>query len=169
MLSIREIIPSDIPLLADYWLNADPAFMRGMGVDLSKMPSRDEWENMLAEQINSDYPDKKAYCIIWLNNGVPCGHSNINKIVFGDEASMHLHLWKNDTRNKGLGTEFVKLSIPLFFDKYRLKKLYSEPYALNPAPHRVLEKAGFIFVKEYTCVPGWINFEQTVKRWEIFR
>jgi hypothetical protein len=46
-----------------------------------------------------------------------------------------------------------------------LKKLFCEPYALNPAPNKTLEKIGFEFVKEYITTPGWINFEQPVKLW----
>jgi RimJ/RimL family protein N-acetyltransferase len=169
-LSVREIQFRDIPHLCEYWLGAPAEFLTGMGVDLAKMPTREAWIEMLTEQIKTlSYLNKKAYCMIWLNDGIPCGHSNINKIVFGEEASMHLHLWKNDSRKKGIGTEFVKLSVPHFFDKYKLKTLYSEPYSLNPAPHKTLQCAGFTFVKEYTCVPGWINFEQPVKRWEMCR
>ncbi|HYG51000.1 MAG TPA: GNAT family protein [Flavobacteriales bacterium] len=168
MLSVREIQLSDIPLLCSYWFDATPEYMRGMGVDLSKMPTRQEWVDMLTEQIETkNYADKKAYCMIWLQDGGPVGHSNINKIVFADHAYMHLHLWNAGSRKKGVGTAFVKLTVPHFFEKYQLKHLYSEPYALNPAPHRTLEKAGFRFVKEYTCVPGWINFEQRVKLWEF--
>jgi len=40
---------------------------------------------------------------------------------------------------------------------------------LNPAPHKTLEKAGFHLAKEYTTVPGSINFEQQVKQWLITR
>jgi RimJ/RimL family protein N-acetyltransferase len=61
----------------------------------------------------------------------------------------------------------VKMTIPWFFEKMKLQKLYCEPYALNPAPSKVLERAGFTFVKEHVCTPGSINFEQRVKRWEM--
>jgi len=30
-----------------------------------------------------------------------------------------------------------------------------------------MEKLGFEFIKEYITVPGWINFEQSVKHWEL--
>jgi len=66
---------------------------------------------------------------------------------------------------KGLGTAFIKMTIPWFFEKYKLKKLYSEPYALNPAPNKTLAKSGFEFINQYTTIPGWLNFEQPVKLW----
>ena len=168
-LAVRELTEEDIPPLIEYWVNATPDFLAGMGADINNIPPREEWEKMLREQISQPYREKKSYCIIWLLDDEPIGHSNVNKIRFGEEAYMHLHLWNNDTRQQGLGTQFVKLTIPLFFEMLKLRQLFCEPYALNPAPNRILEKTGFRFVKEYTTTPGWLNFEQPVKLWKLSR
>jgi len=168
-LSVREIQHSDIDALVRYWLRADDAFLEGMGVDVKKMPGRDAWVNMLTDQISKPYEEKQSYCIIWLADGIPTGHSNINKIVFGEEAYMHLHLWNSNVRKRGMGTELVKMTIPFYFDHFKLKRLYCEPYALNAAPNKTLEKAGFTFIKEYTTIPGWLNFEQPVNLWVLER
>jgi RimJ/RimL family protein N-acetyltransferase len=166
-LAIRELQISDIDFIIQYWLNAEPEFLTGMGVDLSKIPGENEWRKMLTEQTELSYEEKKSYCIIWLQDGKPVGHSNINKIIFGKEAFMHLHLWNATARNKGNGFAFLKMTLPYFFKNYHLKKLYCEPYALNPAPNKMMAKIGFRFVKEYITTPGWINFEQPVKLWEL--
>ncbi len=166
-LSVRELQQKDIEPLTKYWLTASPEFLIGMGVDLQKMPRPEEWSMMLNEQLQTQLQDKKSYCIVWLEDGIAVGHSNINKIIFGEEAYMHLHLWNNAFRKKGSGTSLVKLTLPFFFENYKLKKLYCEPYALNPAPNKTLEKAGFKFVKKYTCIPGMLNFEQEVNLWEM--
>lgn len=131
------------------------------------MPAREEWIKMLTEQLSQSPEEKKSYCIIWQLDNKPIGHSNVNKIKFGEEAYMHLHLWKNEARKKGIGTALVKMTLPWFFDNLKLKKIYSEPYALNPAPNKTLESAGFSFVKEFITIPGWLNFEQPVKLWEL--
>lgn len=168
-LSVRELEPKDIEFIIQYWLGADPAFLEGMGVDLSKMPSREAWESSLKEQLSQAIPDKKSYCIIWQVDGVAVGHSNINKIRFGEEAFMHLHLWRSDIRHKGMGAALVKMTLPYFFENYALKNLYCEPYALNPAPNKTLPKLGFQIVKTYVTTPGWLNFEQPVNLWELSR
>jgi RimJ/RimL family protein N-acetyltransferase len=165
--SVREIQETDIELLTQYWLSADPAFLTYMGVDLNKMPSKEVWIKMLSEQLAQPYPGKKSYCIIWLFDNKPIGHCNVNKIKFGNEAYMHLHMWNSDLRKKGMGTELVKMSLPYFFKNLKLKTIYCEPYALNPAPNQTLEKAGFAFVKEFTTIPGFLNFEQPVKHWAL--
>ena len=122
---------------------------------------------MLLEQLSQPFEKKNSYCIIWEIDGKAIGHSNINKIIFGEEAFMHLHMWYSNVRKKGAGTELVKMTLPYFFEKYKLKKLYCEPFALNPAPNKILEKIGFEFVKEHQCIPGWICFEQKAKLWML--
>jgi RimJ/RimL family protein N-acetyltransferase len=166
-LAVREVQERDIAFLVHYWLDSDRSFLEGMGVDLAKLPERYELTEMLSEQLNQSYPEKKSYCIIWQVDGQPVGHSNINKIIFGQEAYMHLHLWEAGIRQRGYGTELVRMTLPYFFENFNLKKLYCEPYALNPAPNKTLTKIGFTFLKEYTTIPGSLNFEQPVKRWEL--
>ena len=166
-LSVREAQLSDIPALADYWQNADPGFLTGMGVDLNKMPPREQFTQWLAMHMSTPLEQRVSYCVIWEIDGRPVGHSNTNPTKFGEEAFMHLHLWNATTRKKGLGTEFVKHTLPFYFEKLQLKRLYSEPYALNPAPNKTFEKLGFELVKEYITTPGFLNFEQPVKRWML--
>ena len=165
MLSIRELQKEDVDLLADYWFTAEPEFLRGMGVDLAKMPDREGFTQMLLEQLDTPLSQRRSYALAWLADGQPIGHTNTNPTFFGDYAHMHLHIWDKQYRGKGLGAQLVKLALPHFFDKLQLKKLISEPYALNPAPNKTLESVGFELEKEYTTTPGSINFEQPVKRW----
>lgn len=167
MLSVREITKEDIGAIASYWLDSDTDHMIGMGVELSKLPKREDWEQMLIKQISTPLEEKQSYALIWLLDGKAVGHCNINKIQFGEEAYMHLHLWDGVHRQKGMGVELVRMSIPYFFKNYQLKRLYCEPYALNEAPHRTLKKLGFRLVKEYITTPGFINFEQPVKLWVL--
>jgi RimJ/RimL family protein N-acetyltransferase len=166
-LSVREIQEGDIELIINYWLNADQTFLENMGVDVSKMPTREVWQEMLRQQLLESYPEKKSYCIVWQVNGKAVGHSNVNKIIFGQEAFMHLHLWKNELRKSGLGTSLVKMTLPYYFNHLNLKMLYCEPYALNDAPNNTLKKVGFEFVKEHINIPGFLNFEQKTNLWKL--
>lgn len=166
-LSVREIKESDIPLIIDYWFNADPAFLTGMGVDLTKIPAKEKWPPMLTEQITLPYEQKRSYATIWELNGKPIGHCNVNEIIFGEQAYMHLHIWNAAERKMGLGVQLIKLSLPFFFKNLQLKKICCDPYALNPSPNKTLARAGFTFIKEYVGFPGAFSFEQPVNHWEI--
>lgn len=165
ILTVRELQQTDIELIANYWLNSPKDYLTGMGVDLTKLPKHDEWVVFLSQQLTQDYKDKTSYCLIWELDGKPIGHSNTNKIIFGHEAYMHLHIWAADNRSKGLGTDFVKMTLPYFFKHLNIKTLYCETYTLNPSPNKTLEKAGFKLLKKITCTPGWLNFEQEVNLW----
>jgi [ribosomal protein S5]-alanine N-acetyltransferase len=167
VLSVKELSITEVPLLVDYWHQPDKAFLQSMGVDLQKVPARNDLTQMLEQQAKLPYEQKASYCMIWLLDGEPVGHCNVNKIVLGQEAYMHLHAWQKQNRRKGYGVSFIKLCVPWFFKNLNLQVLYSEPYALNPAPHRALEKAGFERIKNYTCIPGSVNFEQEVVLWRM--
>jgi len=169
MLAVRELQTSDISHIVAYWTTAEKRFLEGMGVDPDKLPSPDDFVQMLQAQLTTPLEHKNAWCIIWEVDGQAVGHCNTNPIEFGCQATMHLHMWKPTTRRKGLGTALVSKTIPLFFEHLQLQKLICEPYALNIAPNKTLEKVGFDFIKEYTTIPGSFSFEQPVKRWEMSR
>ncbi len=166
-LSVRELTEQDIHPIIEYWLSSDSVFFLGMGVELNKIPDRNQWKKMLTKQLNTPIGQKESYCIIWLVNKEAVGHSNVSKIIFGEEAYMHLHLWNAKARKKGYGTELVKMTLPYFFQNLKLKRLFCEPYALNLSPNKTLEKVGFKLVKNYVTTPGWLNFEQPVNRWML--
>ncbi len=167
ILSVRAMSKVELNHVADYFLQADKLFLEGMGVDTNKLPEKNEWLNMLSIEFDKKMEDKKSFFVIWLLNNDPIGHSNINKIIFGEEAFMHLHLWQSDKRNKGFGIDLIKKSLPLYFENFKLKELYCEPYAFNSAPNKTLQKIGFDFIKQYETTPGWINTYQTVNRWRM--
>src|SRR5687768_9356141 len=148
LLSVRELEAKDISHIISYWFTATAEQLHAMGADIEKLPRPEQFENNLLTQLALPYNDKKAYALIWEADGEAIGHCNVNPLFYNDYAYMHLHIWNTQTRKHGFGSELVKMSLPYYFDNLKLQKLYSEPYALNPAPNRVLEKAGFTFVKE---------------------
>jgi len=157
----------DYERMIDYFLGADDAFLRGMGVDPKKLPDRQAWlESALLDHQRIDAEKERAY-LAWINQGIPVGHSSISKIRSGEEAFIHLHLWVGGLRRAGLGTQYFSASAAEFMRAFRLRRLYCEPYAENPGPNRVLLKAGFQFIRRYRTVPGPINFEQDVNQYVL--
>lgn len=157
--------PHHYERIVDYFVNGDSLFLHGMGVDPRLLPSREVWLQRLSKNHERPISQRDIFYVIWYLDGAPIGHSNVNKIIFEQEAYMHLHMWQPQTRKHGLGLRFVKQSIPHYFKNFRLKNLYCEPYAHNAAPNKTLRKLGFTFVKEYETVPGPISYVQPVNRW----
>ncbi len=166
-IAVRNLEHSDHERIVDYFLNSEPDFLIKLGVDILKLPPKQEWLDILDSNATLNIEHKKFFYIIWLIENKPVGHSNINKIVFAEEAYMHLHMWNQVTRQKGIGLEFLKLTLPYYFDTFQLKNLFCEPCASNMAPNKTLEKLGFDFVRSYETIPGWINSYQTVNRWVL--
>ncbi|BBO80407.1 GNAT family N-acetyltransferase [Desulfosarcina ovata] len=166
-LSVRKLLVSDIPKISDYFLRSDPKFLFNIGIDHKKLPFKEEFYGFLMKEIDSSSRQKQSCHIIWEINGTPIGHSSINKIVYGNEAYLHLHIWNPERRYNGNGTLFIKASITLFFKMFNLKKLFCEPYALNQMPNKILNKLGFEFVKYYETTPELINYHQAVNQWVL--
>lgn len=166
-LMVRELELADMDLFMSYWFNADESSLANMGVDIKKLPTKNQFLTYWNAQLEMPVEKRSSYCVIWQMNNTPIGHSNTRPFNFGKDAYMHLHLWNKGERRKGLGCEFVRLTIAHYFQKLQLTDLYCEPYALNPAPNRVLEKLGFDFVKKHRTIPGPSNFEQEVNLWHL--
>jgi RimJ/RimL family protein N-acetyltransferase len=164
---VRPAIRPDFEQITDYFLNASPSFLKGMGVDPSKLPPREKWiDGFLADSEKPDAEKDRIY-LIWTFEGRAVGHASVNKISFGKEAFIHLHLWKPELRKAGLGTEFFRRSVEYFSERLDLERMFCEPFAENPAPNKVLPKIGFRFVKKYETIPGQINFKQEVNQYEL--
>ncbi len=166
-MQVREGGLSDIEFMMDYWFGLDEEKLRRMGADISKLPSREEFSERIAHQMQLSYPEKKAYVLIAEVDGKPVGHCNLNPMNFGEQANMHLHIWNPSSRMKGYGREMVNQSLDFFFNKIELQELLCEPYAENPGPNKTLAKLGFSWIKKYTTIPGSINFEQEVNQWKM--
>jgi RimJ/RimL family protein N-acetyltransferase len=161
----------DYRRMIDYYHDSPNELLQRMGVDRSKLPPREAWLERAWQdhQRAEDDPARERFHLAWLADGVVVGHSSINQIQWGRQANAHLHLWRADLRKSGIGSEFFRQSISFYFERFRLALVVVEPHADNPAPNRVLQKLGFRLVRRYHTVPGPINVEQDVNRYEVDR
>ena len=160
---------SEYARMIDYFVGGDEPFLLGMGVEPALLPTREAWlEACLADHRRPD-AEKERFYLAWRHEGELVGHSSISHIEHGRVAHIHLHLWVPARRRRGLGTAFVATSMEIYFERFALERIASEPYAENPAPNRALERLGFRHVKRYLTVPSSIANEQEVNRWEITR
>src|SRR3954451_17749366 len=165
----RPMLLSETNIIIDYFHSASPEFLNSLGVDPSRLPERAQWQAIFARLFSLPIEERNFFAIIWELEGKPVGWSSADKIVFGKEAYMHLHVFEPERRGEGNGTFFVRESAKIYFDMLRIDRLYCEPYALNVAPNRTLQAAGFKYVKTHETVPGPLNFHQPVTRWMLER
>lgn len=114
-------------------------------------------------------PAPCAGALIWELEGETVGFSSADRITFGEEAFMHLHVVKPDLRRRGLGAQFVRLSAGHYFPALELERLFCEPNAFNVTPNRTLQRAGFRYLFTHETQPGPTNFFQATTRWVLYR
>jgi RimJ/RimL family protein N-acetyltransferase len=168
-LNVRPMTLPETELVVEYFLGATPEHLETMGVDPTRLPSRATWHERLAHDFALPIEMRQAFQTIWLDDERAIGFSTTDKIVFGERANMHLHMIDADRRNSGAGVECVRLSVDIYFETLRLKRLFCEPYAFNVAPNRTLQKAGFKYLKTHMTVSGQLNYHQAVTRWIMER
>lgn len=168
-LQVREMLPSEAHIVSTYFHSATPEFLETMGVDPTRLPPAPIWQERIGQQYALPPEHRAAVVVLWLMDDQPIGFSSCDKIVYGQSATMHLHVLHPDKRQSGIGTECVRRSAALYFDMLKLKSLFCEPNAFNVGPNRTLQKAGFKYLKTHMTVPGPLNFHQAVTRWVIER
>jgi RimJ/RimL family protein N-acetyltransferase len=167
--TVRLMIRAEADLIIDYFTSATSEHLETLGVDPTRLPAVAAWRQHYDREFDLPVERRASLMLIWLEDDQPVGFSPADKIVFGERANMHLHLFQPDNRARGLGVACVRRSVDLFFTTLQLKQLFCEPNAFNVAPNRTLQKAGFKYLKTHMTVPGPINFHQAVTRWVLER
>lgn len=162
---MREMQASEVDVRVAYFHDASDDHLRMMGVDRSLLPSRDVWCQSMQEDCTRPIRQREIYALVWELDALVVGFSAVDRIRFGEQAFMHLHIIRPSLRQEGLGTRFVRKSAATYFRELELRRLYCEPNALNAAPNRTLQRAGFRYQFSHETIPGPLNFPQVVTRW----
>ena len=159
---------SEVDLRIGYFHDAPDDYLRTLGVDRALLPSRQAWRESYAADHARPIQERHSYSLVWELDGQVVGFSSVDRISFGEQAFMHLHILESGRRRSGMGTEFVKLSAAHYFRVFELQRLYCQPNAFNVAPNRTLQRAGFryVFTKD-GMAPSSINFPQPITRWVL--
>ena len=168
-LTVREMTAAETDLIIDYFQNSTPEHLETLGVDPTRLPPVQSWRERLQREATLPIDKRTVVLVIWLRDDRPIGFSTSDKIRYGEQANMHLHVTDPERRQQGAGVECVRRSVDIYFERLKLKRLFCEPNAFNVAPNRTLQKAGFKYLKTHMTVPGPLNFHQAVTRWVIER
>lgn len=164
-LFVRPMELEEVSIRIDYFHNASPEFLEILGVDRSRLPTKTVWLESYRKDFALPIEQRRGVQLLWLGDGQPVGFSSVDKISFGQQANMHLHVLEAGKRNSGIGTECVRQSASIYFELLELQRLFCQPNAFNVAPNRTLQKVGFKFVRTYATTPSSINFHQPVNQW----
>ena len=164
-LSLRPMALADFDVRIAYFHEATDEHLERLGVDRSRLPRPEVWRESFQRNLALPLQERSEYGVVWELDGMPVGFSTADRVRFGDEAHMHLHIIDPEHRSRGLGTQFVRLTAAHLCNVFQLKHLYCEPNAFNVAPNRTLQKAGFKYVCSHEGRPNLINTYQTTTIW----
>lgn len=167
--NVREMLLEEVGVVIDYFHESSAEHLELLGVDPTRLPGRVHWRQLYEADFAQPIERRRSLLLLWETDAGPIGFSSVDKIVYGKEAYMHLHILDSGQRHSGYGVTGVHLSVDIYFDRLRLERLYCEPNAFNVAPNRTLQKAGFKYLKTHRTVPGPLNFHQAVTRWVFER
>jgi RimJ/RimL family protein N-acetyltransferase len=168
-LTVREMMSSEVDVIIEYFQNSTPEHLEMLGVDPTRLLPLENWGERMRQDCTLPVDQRARVLVVWLSHERPVGFSTCDKITFGEQANMHLHVTDAERRHQGIGVECVRRSVDIYFDRLKLKRLFCEPNAFNVAPNRTLQKAGFKYLKTHMTVPGPFNFHQAVTRWVMER
>jgi RimJ/RimL family protein N-acetyltransferase len=168
-LTVREMMNSEVEVIIEYFFKSTPEHLEMLGVDPSRLPTPEVWRERFRQDYAQPIEQRGRNAVIWLSGGQPIGFSTCDKIAYGEQANMHLHVIDPERRSRGIGAECVRRSVEIYFERLKLKRLFCEPNAFNVAPNRTLQTAGFKYLKTHMTVPGPLNYHQAVTRWVIER
>lgn len=168
-LNVREMRLGEVDVRISYFHGATDEHLQRIGVDRASLPTPADWRATYEQDYARPVEERHVYSLIWELDGETVGFSSADRIVFGQDAFMHLHVLEDDQRRHGLGVEFVKKSARIYFEVLHLERLFCEPNALNTAPNRTMQRAGFEFQFSHHTTPTPINFPQVVTRWVLNR
>jgi hypothetical protein len=139
-LVVREMQIAEVGIRIDYFHDSSDQYLLMLGVDRASLPSREAWRSSYEEDYARPIEDRESYLLIWELDGRTVGFSSTDRIVFGEEAFMHLHIVTTELRHQGYGTEFVKESARQYFRTLELERLFCEPNFLQATTRWMLDR-----------------------------
>jgi hypothetical protein len=141
-LVVREMALDEVDLVIDYFYGSTPEHLETMGVDPTRLPTREDWWARYVAEYGKSVQERSTLLVIWELDGVAFGFSSPDKIVYGKQAHMHLHIVDPQRRRSGIGAACVRETVELYFNALALRFLFCEPNAFNMAPNRTLQSVG---------------------------
>ena len=129
--------------ITQYLYNSPSSDVERMGLDRENFPDAAQMLAELQRIAQAPFGSLDCAYLVWEVSAVPIGFSSLKDIVPAQFGGMHLHIWKEAERGKGMGGALFCKSALEFYRAYNLQMIICEPRADNSLPNRMLQKVGF--------------------------
>jgi RimJ/RimL family protein N-acetyltransferase len=166
-LRVREMKLEEAGIIVRYFHESSAEQLERLGVDPTRLLPPEKWLAYYTHEYSKPVERRRTFLVMWELGDTAIGFSTADKIMYGKEAYMHLHILNPEQRNAGSGAVCVKETVKIYFEVLKLERIFCEPNAFNVAPNRTLQSAGFKYIKTHMTVPGPLNYHQAVTRWML--
>ncbi len=91
-LEIREMAPDEVDVIIDYFHGSTVEHLEMLGVDPTRLPTPQDWRARYVSDYEKPVQDRSVMLVIWKLDGIAFGFSTSDKIIYGEQAHMHLHI-----------------------------------------------------------------------------
>lgn len=164
----RDLGHSDLPRIADYWSNAEPAFLDRMGVDQRELGSPESIMARFEPAIPSGDPDQAKLAFAIDVDGKMVGYTNLYRYSPMENYS-HWHIIDPGRRRSGLSTLLYPYRLRTYFTCTPIEQLIHQTRPENVGVNRLLDR--FVPIAETTFVakpdglalPGLFNLRYVMR------
>ena len=167
-LTVREMMDTEVDLIIDYFYNATPEYLETLGVDPTRLPPAQAWRDRLCREGELAFDQRSVVPVIWLSDDRPVGFSTADKIRYGEQANMHLHVsgpGAGSRRRCRMRAAYRRLLFRAFETEAAV--LRAERLQRGAEPHPA--KGRFQISQDPHDRASPVNFHQAVTRWVIER
>jgi hypothetical protein len=142
---LRDLTPTDVPAIIDYWLLSPDEHLDFMGVDRQLLGSKEDIRARFLSAIRTGDPSQSHIALgITLDERV-VGYSLLNRYS-EDVNYSHWHIIKSELRGVGISTALYPHRVNAYFDLAPMRQLIHQTRTRNVGVNRMLDK--FIPVSE---------------------
>jgi len=123
-LCVREMKIEETEIIINYFRQSTAEHLELLGVDPTRLPDPVRWRAFYAHEYSQPIEQRKTLLVLWQLDGAAAGFSTADKIIYGQEAYMHLHIINPQQRKTGIGTACVKETARIYFSSLKLLRLF---------------------------------------------
>jgi RimJ/RimL family protein N-acetyltransferase len=142
VIRLRDIEEKDIPALVSYWADSSPEYIRSIGADPRKVPSRDQLAAGYRSALPQNGPGRTRLVLIGESpTGHLIGYTNLS-IKSADESYAHVHILDPAYRARGVGQAMFPHVLRQFFLLMPIRKIMMQTSPENNRVNRFLQAVG---------------------------
>jgi RimJ/RimL family protein N-acetyltransferase len=149
---IRNVEEGDVETLVSYWHDNDPAYLKSLGVDVSKLAAREVTRSRFLSSLPDAPGPRERATFVVTADGQLVAYTNLNFKSL-DEVYVHVHTLARSSLAKALVYALFPRMVKIFFESYPITRLTMQTSPENQNINRFLTSFGLTPERVYIESP----------------